>query len=122
VANYRALYRNFFYLNLWLSAFDQAMIIAPYILVAPLLFAEDPAQRITLGTLVQASNSFGRVFDSLSIVSENWGGINEWRSTFVRLQQFEQQLYAARRPAAAGYAPTTALSDLEDSSVTELLV
>lgn len=96
VDNYTALYRNFFYLNLWLYAFDQLMIVAPYLLVAPLLFADDPAARITLGTLVQTSNSFGRVFDSLSVVSENWGGINEWRSTLVRLRQFEKELYAPR--------------------------
>ena len=48
---------------------------------------------LTLGPLVQASNSFGRVFASLSIVSENWGGINEWRSTLVRLREFERELY-----------------------------
>ena len=77
------------------------MIVAPYLLAAPLLFADEPAKRITLGTLVQVSftpflsyappfpplsnlasarlspvqtsNSFGKVFSSLSIVSENWG-------------------------------------------------
>ena len=49
------------------------MIVAPYLLAAPLLFADDPSKRITLGTLVQTSNSFGKVFSSLSIVSENWG-------------------------------------------------
>ena len=69
--NYELLFRNFFYLNLWLSCFDQVMIVAPYFLAAPLLFARDPSQRISLGTLVQISNSFGKVFDSLSIVSEN---------------------------------------------------
>ena len=70
VDNYSALFRNFFGLNLWLDCFDQVMILAPYVLVAPRLFAEDPAERITLGTLVQASNSFDKVFASLSIVSE----------------------------------------------------
>ena len=93
--NYRALFANFLGLNLWLEAFDQIMVLAPYVLVAPMLFAESPTERITLGTLVQASNSFDKVFTSLSIVSENWGGINEWRSTFVRLRQFEDQLHVA---------------------------
>lgn len=69
--NYEQLFRNFFYLNIWLSCFDQVMIVAPYFLAAPLLFAADPEKRITLGTLVQISNSFGKVFESLSIVSEN---------------------------------------------------
>ena len=108
VDNYTALYRNFWYLNLWLYTFDQLMIVAPYLLVAPLLFAEDPAARITLGTLVQTSNSFGRVFDSLSVVSENWGGINEWRSTLVRLRQFEKELYSTR---PSGSAPSSETDD-----------
>ena len=92
-ANYEALFRNFFYLNIWLGCFDQVMIVAPYLLAAPLLFEEDASRRITLGTLVQTSNSFGKVFQSLSVVSENWGAINEWRSTLKRLRQFEQRLY-----------------------------
>jgi len=99
--NYQALFRNFFALNIWLDAFDQVMVLAPYVLVAPLLFAADPAQRITLGTLMQATNSFDKVFASLSVVSENWGGINEWRSTYVRLRQFEAELLPSNRPATA---------------------
>ena len=38
-----------FVLNVWLTAFDQVMILFPYLIAAPLLFADDPAQRITLG-------------------------------------------------------------------------
>ena len=79
-----------------LIACDQVMVLAPYVLVAPLLFAADPKERITLGTLVQASNSFDKVFMSLSVVTENWGGINEWRSTYVRLRQFEADMDAQR--------------------------
>ena len=137
--NYELLFRNFFYLNLWLSCFDQVMIVAPYFLAAPLLFSADPEKRITLGTLVQISNSFGKVFESLSIVSENCaqrkrlgrtraarcfahrtlnpaacltpclplcalhsigGFINEWRSTLVRLRQFEAELFRSHRDGA----------------------
>ena len=94
-ANYTALFANFLGLNLWLDCFDQVMVLAPYVLVAPRLFSEDKASRITLGTLVQTSNSFDKVFASLSIISENWGGINEWRSTYVRLRQFESELRAS---------------------------
>lgn len=48
------------------------MVLAPYILVAPRLFADQCSERITLGTLVQTSNSFDKVFASLSVISENW--------------------------------------------------
>ena len=75
-------------------------VLAPYFLVAPLLFAEERSARISLGTLMQTSNSFDKVFGSLSILSNNWGGINEWRSTLVRLRQFEHEQLAA--PALAG--------------------
>ena len=104
--NYSALFKNFLGLNLWLDCFDQFMVVAPYLLVAPRLFAEK--DRITLGTLVQTSNSFGKVFDSLSIISENWGGINEWRSTFVRLKQFERQ---QAMPSSNGLRSPDSLSE-----------
>ena len=79
------------------------MIVVPYLIAAPLLFAETPGARITLGTLVQTSNSFGRVFSSLSVISENMGMINEWRSTLVRLRQFEARLYGRHAdPAGKG--------------------
>ena len=61
---------------------------------APPCVCPGAARRITLGMLVQTSGSVNKVVSSLSIVSENWGGINEWRSTVVRLQQFERELFA----------------------------
>ena len=97
--NYHRLFRNFAALNLWLSFFDQVLIIAPYAFAAPLLFADNPEDRITLGVLVKLTNSFDRVFGSLSIISENWGSVNEFRSVVQRLREFERQLYANKRPA-----------------------
>jgi ABC-type uncharacterized transport system fused permease/ATPase subunit len=91
------------------------MILVPYVLVAPLLFERDPATRITLGTLVQTSNSFDKVFSSLSVVSENWGGINEWRSTLVRLHQFEAALFGAASPGAHRGAKGGACGSSESS-------
>jgi ABC-type uncharacterized transport system fused permease/ATPase subunit len=61
-----------------------------------MLFAEDPTRRITLGTLVKLSNSFEKVFSSLSILAENWGAVNEFRSVLRRLSEFEGQLYSSR--------------------------
>ena len=138
--NYHALFRHFSLLNFWLSLYDQVMIIFPYLVAAPLLFADDPAERITLGTLVQVSNSFDKarararnralpqalarsrkrslpqapaqVFSSLSVIAENWGAVNEFRSVFRRLREFEGKLYLHRPPRASGNCllppPTTA--------------
>ena len=98
--NYHALFRNFFVLNVWLTAFDQVMVLFPYIVAAPLLFADSPEQRITLGTLVKLSNSFDKVFGSLNVVADNWAAVNEWRSVVRRLREFEKRLYAAPSPPA----------------------
>ena len=91
--NYFALFKHFGILNFWLSLFDQAMVIAPYAIAAPLVFAADPNRRITLGTLIKMSNSFEKVFASLSVIAENWGAINDFRSTYRRLREFEAKLY-----------------------------
>ena len=91
--NYFLLFKHFGILNFWLSLFDQAMVIAPYAIAGPLVFASNPRHRITLGTLIKLSNSFEKVFSSLSIISENWGAINDFRSTYRRLREFEAKLY-----------------------------
>jgi len=91
--NYFALFKHFAVLNFWLSLFDQVMVIAPYAIAAPLVFAANSDRRITLGTLIKMSNSFEKVFASLSVIAENWGAINDFRSTFRRLREFETKLY-----------------------------
>ena len=100
--NYHALFRHFSLLNTWLSFYDQVMTLLPYFVAAPLLFAADPERRITLGTLIQMSNSFEKVFSSLSVVAENWGAVNEFRSVLVRLREFERQLYQHHAPPGGG--------------------
>jgi peptide/bleomycin uptake transporter len=93
LTNYRLLFVNFFGLNLWLALFDQTLVIVPYLLTAPRLFDPDPTKRILLGTLMQVSNSFDRVFTALNTVSEIWAAVNEFRSVLVRLREFEANLY-----------------------------
>lgn len=93
--NYMSLYRSFFLMNSYLGAFDQVMIILPYLAVAPLLFA--PAdERVKLGVLVQVSNAFGRVFGALTVVAESWADVQDFRSTLHRLREFERAF--ARKP------------------------
>ena len=96
-ANYLQLFKHFGLLNFWLSLFDQIMVLAPYVIAAPLIFAEDPGRRITLGTLMKMSNSFDKVFGSLSVIAENWGAVNDFRSTYRRLREFEIKLYSKTR-------------------------
>jgi ABC-type uncharacterized transport system fused permease/ATPase subunit len=104
--NYHSLFLHFGFLNFWLAAWDQVLILFPYVVAAPLLFADDPENRISLGTLIKLSNSFEKVFGSFSVISENWGAINEFRSVLRRLREFEDRLYGrAEAQAEACDAP-----------------
>lgn len=95
--NYSNLFANFAAFNTWISAYDQVMIIVPFALAAPLMFASDPSRRITLGTLMKISNAFGQVFGAMAVVSENWSSVNEFRSTVFRLGEFERHIYRRKR-------------------------
>jgi peptide/bleomycin uptake transporter len=95
--NYTSLFANFAVFNTWIAAYDQVMIIVPYALVAPLMFAHDPSQRITLGTLMKVTNAFGKVFGAMAVLSENWSAVNDFRSTIYRLREFERHTYQRRR-------------------------
>lgn len=97
--NYLRLYLSFAALGLWLSFYEQAMAILPYSLAGPRLFVNDAQRRITLGQLMKITNSFGRVFDSLNVISDNWMSINEFRSTVRRLREFEREQDTRRKPA-----------------------
>ena len=116
--NYFSLYVNFAALSAWLSAFDQFAVILPYLLVAPRLFAEDQAEVLTLGQMMKVTNSFGKVFDSLNIVSDNWLAINEWRSTLRRLREFETEIYDHKPPATRLVAVGVEMSDATPPSHT----
>lgn len=93
--NYKRLFRWFAKLNVWLSSYDQFGVILPYLVAAPRIFAIVSEDRLTLGELTQITNAFGKVFQSLSTISDSWLEINEFRSTLRRLRQFERMLSAA---------------------------
>jgi len=117
--NYHALFRHFAALNTFLSAFDQVMVLAPYVLVAPMIFAVDPADRVSLGVLIQVANSFDKVFASLSLLSENYAAINDFRSVVRRLAEFERDLLARRTPVSASTDGPSPPSRPEDETASE---
>lgn len=122
--NYFNLYAAFAVLATWLSFYEQIAVIIPYALAASRLFAADPARRLTLGKLVKVSNAFGRVFDSLNVISDRWLQINEWRSCLRRLREFECDM-GSRSPArpvrlvATGVELSEARESAEMSSVVD---
>ena len=118
--NYMRLFLNFLGLNFYLSIFDQVMVLVPYIVCAPLLFAAYD-RRIELGILVQISNAFGKVFGALSVVAEDVAQIQDFRSTLHRLREFETKLrHSYRQSWSSGLMPVDEMRSDEAECVVEL--
>jgi peptide/bleomycin uptake transporter len=86
--NYYKLYNNYKYYSLWENLYFQAGVVIPYLVSAPQYFAG----LITLGTLVQIGNAFGKIHDSMSFFTDNWLTVTELRSVIRRLTEFEKDI------------------------------
>ena len=86
--NYLALYRQMAIFSVWLSSFEQCILILPYALSAPLLFSVG-SNRITLGLVTQTAHAFTNVFDSVNVLSANWPAVTDFASTWRRLREWE---------------------------------
>lgn len=94
VHNYKRLYNRFAVFSLWLGAYEQFVVLLPYMIAGPLLFSQ--RNRITLGKVTQVSHAFGNVFDALNILSDRWIEVTDWLSVMRRLREFEAMLYGRR--------------------------
>ena len=93
--NYHRLFLHYGYFDLWVILYNQVMVIVPYVIMGPGLFAGS----MTLGILIQTSSAFREVHSSFSLFINNWTRITELRSIFRRLNEFEQAIgYSERRP------------------------
>jgi putative ATP-binding cassette transporter len=79
------------------AGFDQAATLFPFIVAAPRFFAK----QIQLGGLMQISNAFGRVQDSLSWFVGAYVDLAEWKATVDRLITFRRALVTVRAAAHA---------------------
>jgi len=86
--NYNRLFMHYGYFDLWVLLYDQFMIIVPYLIAGPALFAAV----IDLGSLVQISNAFQKVHSSFSLFVHNWTTVTELRSIHKRLHEFQNNL------------------------------
>jgi putative ATP-binding cassette transporter len=78
------------------SGYGQAAIIFPILVAAPRYFRGE----IPLGALMQTSQAFGQVQDSLSFIITSYTEIAEWRAVVLRLLGFERALARVRAEAA----------------------
>ena len=80
----------------WFTAgYGQAAIIFPILVAAPRYFRGE----IPLGALMQTSQAFGQVQDSLSFIITSYTDIAEWRAVVLRLLGFERALARVRAEA-----------------------
>jgi len=86
--NYFRMFNHYSYFTLWGASYSQTMIILPYLLMGPALFAGT----ITLGVLMQTKNAFGEVNDSFSYLIDHWTEITKFLSVIKRLREFEKRL------------------------------
>jgi peptide/bleomycin uptake transporter len=87
-SNYYRLFRHTAYFDVWIYTFDRVMMITPYLLMAPGLFAGV----INLGILIKVSSAFGQVRASFSVFTARWTVITELRSIFRRIREFERNI------------------------------
>lgn len=86
--NYNRLFLHYGYFDIWLNFFEQIMVIIPFLIIGPSLFAGV----ISLGIVIQVSNSFDKVRESLSVFTSNWTTVTELRSIHKRLKEFEKSI------------------------------
>jgi peptide/bleomycin uptake transporter len=86
--NYFRLFNHYSYFTLWSSLYSQVMIILPYLIMGPSLFAGIA----TLGVITQTGNAFGKVNDSFSYLIDHWTDITKFLSVLKRLKEFDKLL------------------------------
>ncbi|ENR2114318.1 putative transporter [Campylobacter jejuni] len=86
--NYKRLFLHYGYFNIWLILFEQMIVIVPFLIIAPGLFAG----AIGLGIVMQINNAFDQVRSSFSVFITNWTTITQLRSIYKRLKEFEKNI------------------------------
>ena len=86
--NYFRIFNHYSYYSLWSNVYAQAMVIVPYLLMAPSLFTGV----VALGTVTQTGNAFGKVNDSFSYLIDNWTDVTKFMSVIKRLKEFERNI------------------------------
>ena len=81
-------YFHYLYFNTVKWSYLQAMVIVPYIALAPTIVTG----AITLGFVQQIARAFSKVETSLQYLVRNWNLIVEFISVWKRLNEFEAKL------------------------------
>ncbi|MEG6508705.1 ABC transporter ATP-binding protein/permease [Methyloligella sp. 2.7D] len=88
IKNWRAIMSRTKKLTFFTAGYNQAATIFPFVVVSPLYFAGS----MTLGGLIQISQAFGKVQESLSFFVDAYDNIANWKAILDRLSGFERSL------------------------------
>jgi putative ATP-binding cassette transporter len=101
VTNWLAIMSRTKKLTAFSSAFAQAAVIFPYIMVAPAYFAG----KVQLGAVMQTASAFGSVQEAMSFFVLSYSELAEWRAVIDRLTGFERAVGNAQDAAAKAQKP-----------------
>jgi vitamin B12/bleomycin/antimicrobial peptide transport system ATP-binding/permease protein len=88
VANYYGLVRQNLKLNTFVSAYFQASVVFPYIIMAPAYFAG----KLSLGQLTQTAGAFGRVEGSMQWFIARYQSLANYKAIVDRLTTFQDAI------------------------------
>jgi vitamin B12/bleomycin/antimicrobial peptide transport system ATP-binding/permease protein len=91
VSNYYSLVRQNLKLNTFVSAYFQASVIVPFMIMAPAYFAG----KLTLGQLTQTAGAFGRVEGSMQWFIARYASLASYKAVVDRLTTFQQAMQKA---------------------------
>ncbi|MFZ2868925.1 ABC transporter ATP-binding protein/permease [Zavarzinia sp.] len=89
------------------AAFDQAVVLVPYLIIWPVYFIGN----VPFGHMTQTAGAFGRVQDAFSWFANIYSTLAEWVATVQRLTGFIAALEEAERKACAATRGTAPGSD-----------
>jgi vitamin B12/bleomycin/antimicrobial peptide transport system ATP-binding/permease protein len=81
IANYRRFVRREIGFNAWNWSISQAVVVVPWIIQAPRLFAGE----IRFGDVGQTASAFGKISDSLSFFRNSYDAFAVFRAAIIRL-------------------------------------
>jgi len=93
ITNYRRFVRREIGFNGWNWSISQAIVIVPWVVQAPRMFAG----QIKFGDVGQTASAFGKISDSLSFFRNSYDGFAVFRAAIIRLDGLVEANERARR-------------------------
>jgi putative ATP-binding cassette transporter len=101
IRNYRQMMRYNMLLAFFRAGYNVSALVFAILVAAPRYFA----RQIQIGELMQISGAYSQVHASLSFIVNSFTDIAEWRAVAQRLDEFADEMAAAREQLRSGTGP-----------------